>query len=96
MPRLVEVRTEAEALGVAHQPAISRSVDLNRAIRVFRVHRIAANVEIQRATGEVWTVNCESRGAGIRRLAAQLVLIIRRTIGGDDLEVTLFRRELVG
>ncbi len=31
VPRLIKVRTEAEALSVAHQPLVNKRLDLNRA-----------------------------------------------------------------
>src|SRR5690349_11430833 len=66
VPGFVEVGTKTEAFGVAHKPAIRRRVDLNRAVRVARVDGAAANVEIERAAGEVWTVDCKSGAACVR------------------------------
>ena len=63
VPGFVEVRTKTEALGVAHEPSIGGSVDLNRAVRIARIDRAAANVKIESAAGEVWTVYCESSAA---------------------------------
>ncbi len=65
MPGLVEVWAEAEALGVFHQPFVGRCVDLNRAVGIFRVNRIAADVDVQRAAGEMRAVYSESGATGV-------------------------------
>ena len=65
MPGFVEVRTKTEAVGVAHEPAVNRSVDLDCTIGIFGINRAAADVKIERAAGEVRTVDCQTRAAGI-------------------------------
>ena len=46
VPRFIKVRTKAEALRVFDEPLIRRSVYLNRAIRILRIDRAAADVEV--------------------------------------------------
>src|SRR6185503_5716998 len=87
VPRLVKVRSKTEALCITDQPTIRRRVDLDRTVRIVCIHRAAADVNVQRATSEVWTIDCESSSARIRRLSSQLLLILGRTERGNDLEV---------
>ena len=44
VPRFVEVRTKSEALRVLNKPSIGWSVDLDRAVGVFRINGIAADI----------------------------------------------------
>src|SRR6185369_2590938 len=53
MPRLVEVGPKPEPFCIPHQPLVSLTVNLDRAIGIFRVNRIAPDVQIQSASGEV-------------------------------------------
>ena len=66
MPGFVKVGTEAEAVGVAYEPTIDGCVDLDGAVRIFGINRAAADVEIERAAGEVGAINCQTCAAGIR------------------------------
>ena len=51
VPRLVEVRLEAEMSGVLHKPAIDMRPGLKGAILIFGVNRLATNVEVERPPG---------------------------------------------
>ena len=64
VPRFIKVRTKTEALGILNKPSIGWTVDLDRAIGIFCIDRIAANVEVQSAARKVWTVvDCKSCAA---------------------------------
>src|SRR5437868_11061049 len=93
VPRLVVIRTEAELVCVLDEPAVGVRLNLNRAVRVLRLHRLAADVEVERAPGEVRAVDGQSRAARVRRLLAQVLLVLARAERRDDLEELLFGRE---
>src|SRR5687767_10342591 len=89
VPRLVVVGAEAEALGVPDEPLVDVGLDLQRAVRVLRLDRLAADVDVEGAAREVRAVDGEPRAARMRRSLAQPLLILARAEGGDDLEVLL-------
>src|SRR5207248_8314877 len=66
VPRLVKVRSEAEARGVAHQPLVGRCLHLDCAICIFRVDRIAADIQVQCVAREVRTIRCEAGASRTR------------------------------
>src|SRR5438105_14187509 len=66
VPGLVEVWAEAKAGGVVHQPLIRGRLHLNGAICIFRVHRIAPDIQIQRASSEMRTVHYEAGASRTR------------------------------
>ena len=68
VPGLVEVRSEAEALRVVYEPFVSRSADLDRAIRILRIDGTATDIDIKRAAGKVRAVDREPRATGVRRI----------------------------
>src|SRR2546423_12798195 len=92
MPRLVVIRTEAELVRVLDEPVVDVRLHLYGAVRVLRLHRLAADVEVERAPREVRAVDGESGAARIGRLLAQVILILARAEGGDYLEELLFGR----
>lgn len=65
MPGFVEVRPEAEPFSIANQPFVDGCLDLKGAIRVFGVDRISADIKIERATGKVRTVDCQTSAASV-------------------------------
>src|SRR2546426_11416026 len=89
MPWLIKIRTKAKAFSIAHQPLVNRRLDLNGTIRIPGIDRVTADVKVQRAAGEVRTVNGKAGAAGIRRLAPQLLLIFARAKSGQDFQVFL-------
>src|SRR5262245_2272287 len=86
MPGFVEVRIETEALGVHHQPLIDLRVDLYRAIPVVSADRFAADVKVQRATGEMRAVDCQAGAPRSGILSAKHRLIGPRAKRRDDLQ----------
>lgn len=58
VPGLEEVRTKPETRCIPHQPTISRRINLDCPICILRINRLASDIEIQCASGEVWTVDC--------------------------------------
>ena len=89
VPRLVEVRSKAEATCVRHQPSINRSAGLDRPILIFGVYGLAADIDIECAPGCVRTINRKSRAPAVGRLPPELLLILARAEGGDDLKKLL-------
>ena len=85
MPGFVEVGAEAEAFGVADEPAVGGCLCLERAVRVFGDGRLAADVEVEGAPGEVRAVDGERGATGVRLQLAQAILILARTKRRDDL-----------
>ena len=75
MPRLVKVRTKAEALSIAYEPLVNRSLDLKSPIGVLRINRLTTYIQVQRSAGKVRTVHRKARASRVRRLSPQLVLI---------------------
>src|SRR5262252_6048435 len=86
VPGFVEVRIETVLLGVLHQPLINLRVDLYRAIPVVRTDGLAADVEVQRASGEMRAVDGQAGAPRPRALFAKLRLIGRRAKRRDDLQ----------
>src|SRR5205085_10574806 len=89
VPGLVKVRAEAEARGVLHQPAISLRLRLNGAVVVLGADRLAADVQVERAPGEVRAVDRQARAPAVGRLRPQLRLVLGRAHRRDDFEILL-------
>src|SRR6185369_9518842 len=53
VPGFVKVGVEVESFCVLYEPLIDRSLDLNCAVVILRAGRLAPDIEIQRATGQV-------------------------------------------
>src|SRR5436305_1609638 len=91
MPRLVKVWTKTETFSVAHEPLIDGRFNLDGAIGISGVNRIAAHIEIQRPPRRVRAINRQPRAAGVGRLPPQFVLVFPRAKSRNDLEVFLSR-----
>src|SRR5215510_10852553 len=94
MPRLVEIGPEPEATRVLYKPAIDRTLSLKRTIFILGVDRLAAHVQIKRASSRMRTVSSQSRASAVRRFFPQLILVFLRAVGGDYLKEFFIRREL--
>jgi hypothetical protein len=69
VPRLVIVRAEAESIRVANEPLVDARLYLYRAIGVVCLDGLAADVEVESATGEVWAIDCQAGTSGFGRFA---------------------------
>src|SRR5205823_11420924 len=86
MPGFVEIRMKPEPFGILHQPLINSRAGLKRTIVIARARWLATDIQIQRAPGEMGTVNRQSRAASAGRLLAQLSLIFGRAERGENLQ----------
>src|SRR6185295_8773126 len=87
VPGFVKIRAEAETRGVLHQPVIGFRLGLQSAVVVSGADRLAANVKIKRAPGEVRAVDRQSGAPAVGRLGAKLGLILARAKRRDDFEI---------
>src|SRR5258708_17668986 len=93
MPGLVEIRLESKTAGVLNQPAVRLGLRLNQAVAIACAYRVAADVKIERPSGEMRAVDSQTCPPAARRLAAKLLLILAGAKRRDDFEIQFVRRQ---